>query len=103
MSFYQKLLRSDVDVEIGGGNSSNDTLLEKGLQNEYLDDGTYKLSAININEDRKETSRSRNFISWKAVHITLSMLNLLILAALVIQADRPNHGPNLIACMSLFL
>jgi hypothetical protein len=104
MTFYNKLLGRDMDVEGGGGNASNDTLLEKEqLDIEYSDDGTYKLGPINIDEGRNRVSKIRNAVSWKAIHITLSLLNILILAALIIQANRPNHGPNLIACMLISL
>jgi hypothetical protein len=91
MFFYKKLL--------GGGNSSNDTLLGKEeFDVEYSDDGTYKLASINIDEGRNRASKSRNTITWKAIHITLSLLNILVLATLIFQTNRPNHGPNLIAC-----
>jgi hypothetical protein len=99
MSFYKKLLGRDIAAQVGGGNSSNDTLLGKEeFDIDYSDDGTYKLPSINIDEGRNRASKSRNTITWKAIHITLSLLNILVLATLIVQANRPNHGQNLIAC-----
>jgi hypothetical protein len=103
MTFYKKLQGRDIDIEGVGGNSSNDTLLEKEEHDiEYSDDGTYKLAPINIDESRNRVSKILNAVSWKTIHITLFLLNVLLLAVLIIQANKPNHGPNLIACMLLF-
>jgi hypothetical protein len=103
MSSYKKLLGRDIDIEGGGGNLSNDTLLEKEeLDIEYSDDGTYKLTPITIDEGRSRASKIRNAVSWKTAHIALFLLNILVLTTLIIQTNRSNHGPNLIACMLPF-